>query len=354
MQAANRKLLSPKKILICQQRQIGDVLLSTACVRLLAEKFPNAELHFLTEKKCEPVLTNNPRITKIWRVKKGSGLSGMLRLGLSLRQESFDLIIDFQQLPRLRGATLLSGAPVRLSYTPKWYNRFIYNLTTPMVSGYAVKAKASVLNPLGISWDGEPPELYLTKEEREWAVSYLEREGISSDAPFITMDPTHRHPARKWPAEYYAELITRLLMENRELRVFLLYGPGEKPDVDHIRQLADNHERCIVSNHMTSLREMAAVIERAKGQVGNCSSPRHFSVAVGTPTITIHGSTKPGAWTFPDENHKALRHVDTSAMDEDNLCVSCGKSTCALGTMECMYGVSPERVLEEARNIFFK
>lgn len=39
-----------KKILVCQLRQIGDVMLSTPVAELLAQKFPDAEIHYFTEK----------------------------------------------------------------------------------------------------------------------------------------------------------------------------------------------------------------------------------------------------------------------------------------------------------------
>jgi len=66
-----------QKILICQLRQIGDVLLATPSVELLKKRFPDAEIHFFTENKALPVLQNNPYICKIWAIdKKKSTISG--------------------------------------------------------------------------------------------------------------------------------------------------------------------------------------------------------------------------------------------------------------------------------------
>ena len=41
--------LSPRKILVCQLNQIGDVLLMTPSLELLARRFPDAEIHVVTE-----------------------------------------------------------------------------------------------------------------------------------------------------------------------------------------------------------------------------------------------------------------------------------------------------------------
>ena len=51
-----------RKILVCQLRQIGDVILTTPALELLRRRFPAAEIHVLTEKKCLPVLEHNPHI----------------------------------------------------------------------------------------------------------------------------------------------------------------------------------------------------------------------------------------------------------------------------------------------------
>ncbi|PKN39641.1 MAG: glycosyltransferase family 9 protein, partial [Deltaproteobacteria bacterium HGW-Deltaproteobacteria-20] len=38
----NLATFEPKRILVCQLRQIGDVLLTTPSIRLLKERYPNA------------------------------------------------------------------------------------------------------------------------------------------------------------------------------------------------------------------------------------------------------------------------------------------------------------------------
>ncbi len=92
------------RILVCQLRQIGDVLLTTPSIELLGRTYPNAELHVFTEKKCLPMLKNNPHVDAIWPVDKAA-LGNPLREYLWYRKVAgcgFDLVVDFQQLPRCR------------------------------------------------------------------------------------------------------------------------------------------------------------------------------------------------------------------------------------------------------------
>ena len=54
--AVDLATFSPKRILVCQLRQIGDVVLATPSIELLKRRYPDAEIHLLTEKKCAPLL----------------------------------------------------------------------------------------------------------------------------------------------------------------------------------------------------------------------------------------------------------------------------------------------------------
>lgn len=56
---------SVRRILVCQLRQIGDVLLTTPSLELLARRYPGAEIHVFTEKKCLPMLQGNPHVHTI-------------------------------------------------------------------------------------------------------------------------------------------------------------------------------------------------------------------------------------------------------------------------------------------------
>lgn len=326
----------PKRILVCQLRQIGDVLLSTPLIRLLNTKYPDAEIDILTEKKCLPVLENNPRISKIWTIDKQALRNPLKALAYyaKIGRDGYNLIVDCQQLPRCKWVTLFSDAEVKLTFTPPWYNRLLYTHWQKPRIGYAAMCKAHTLTPLGIKWDDKPLELWLTQKERDWATDYLQTIGIKG-APFITVDPSHRRITRKWPARHFAGLIRLIRDEYPDMRFLLIYGPGELDDAKEVAALAGN--AAIVPESVLSLREMAALQERATIHIGNCSAPRHFAVAVNTPSFVIHGATGFG-WRFPSPEHVAVR--------KDIECYSCNKNDCE--TRECLEDFPPEDCIEDA------
>ncbi len=328
--------IHPKRILVCQLRQIGDVLLATPSIRLLKEHFPEAEIHVLTEKKCVPVLENNPHINTLWPIDKKALKNPLKALAYYAKvgRQGFDLIVDFQQLPRCKWVIRFSNAPVKLSFPPKWYSRRLYTHWGPLVYGYAAKCKAGVLAPLGIQWNGEKPEIWLTDDERQFADRFIQTHGLVGQ-PFITVDPSHRRETRRWPSRHFAGLIKRMREHQPTLRAVILYGPGERDLAIKVAHQAG--EGVMITETMLSLREMAAVQERAVMHLGNCSAPRHFAVAVGIPTLTIQGATGTG-WGFPSEEHVSA--------SKKLPCYPCNSNRCE--HRKCLEDFTPEDTLDDA------
>jgi ADP-heptose:LPS heptosyltransferase len=335
--------ITPKRILVCQLRQIGDVVLSTPSIILLRRKFPFAEIDVLTESKCAEVFDNNPDVSKVWAINKKE-LSNPFKALMFYRKvgrSRYDLIVDFQQLPRCRWVVLFSNAPVKLSYTPPWYNRFLYTNWDPKPTvGYAGGFKAGVLSPLGIEWHGEKPMIYVSEAERARGREILESFGVSENEPVITVDAAHRRYTRRWPAKYFGELLKLISQKRPDIRFYLIYGPGEKDVALEVMASAEIGNKCVMLDEHGNLREMAALIERAVLHIGNCSAPRHFAVGVDTPSLVTPGSSS-SAWTFPDKKHC---EVVTPGLD----CHPCGSEKCARGDLSCLNDLKPEDVLPEA------
>lgn len=328
--------ITPKRILVCQLRQIGDVLLATPTLELLRKHYPDAEIDVLTEKKCLPVLENNPYISKIWPIDKKALRNPLKALAYYFKvgRDNYDLIVDLQQLPRCKWVVRFSRAKYKITYTPPWYNRYLYTHWAPPIHGYAARQKASVLTTLGLDWNGEAPKIWLTDKERARAEEILNLNGIA-DSPFITIDPSHRRETRRWKSRHFAGLMRMLTEQHPELKFIVLYGPGE---LDLAKKVADMAgDNAIVTHDMLSLREMAAVQSKAIMHIGNCSSPRHFAVAVDTPSLTVHGATGFG-WRYPSDEHVSVC--------KDLECRSCNRNSCP--TIECLETYEPEECFDEA------
>ena len=325
----------PRRILVCQQRQIGDVLLSTPVFELLKRRFPEAELHLFTEKKCEPLLRHNPFLHAFHLIEKKGGFFRQLAFYREVAALGFDLVIDLQQLPRCRMMTLMSRAPVRLSFPSSIFSRLRYNCLVRPEEGYASQTKVSLLAPLGIHWQGEGPRIYLTEEERRRAREILKDCGFKEGQRLVAIDSTHRRASKRWPAERFAALMRLLAGHDASLRFLLLRGPGEEADIAALQKLCLDaglgQEHLLVPEPLPDIRLSAACLAEAALLVGNCSSPRHMAAALNVPSLIIPGASGT-AWRYPSPIHAELR--------PDLPCQPCSKTEC--NDPQCLLRVTPE------------
>lgn len=333
--------LHPKRILVCQQRQIGDVLLATPVFELLRKRFPEAQLHIFTEKKCEPLLRHNPFIDAFHLIDRKDGFFRQLAFYRKVALHGFDLVIDLQQLPRCRMMTLMSHAPVRLSFPATVLSKYLYNVLVLPEEGYASQTKASLLRPFNISWHGEAPRIFLTDEEQKQARELLSSCGVRPGQRLIVIDSTHRRPAKRWPAERFAALMKLMLNRDSSFRFLLMRGPGEEKDIEKLYALCLNAsippDALLVPEPLPDIRLSAACMAEAELHIGNCSSPRHMATALGIPSLVIPGASGT-AWKYPSPMHSELR--------PDLPCQLCSRNECE--DPQCLLQVTPEEALNEA------
>ncbi|MDL2316745.1 glycosyltransferase family 9 protein, partial [Desulfovibrio sp. OttesenSCG-928-A18] len=327
------------RILVCQLRQIGDVLLSTPAIELLAKHYPGAEIHVYTEKRCAPMLENNPHVHKIWELDKKSLPTPLHQFAFyrKVAANRYDLLVNFQHLPRCTWVAALSRARVKLAPQGRCFTRWLYTRQVPDLAGYSAAAKAGVLSPLGIRWNGEAPRLYLTDAEQRAGRELLRDMGLEGK-DFISVDATHRSANRRWPERHYAALLDMLGREFPDLHFLLTYGPGEEEQVRSLRVLCRERDKVRLFPGVQSLRHVAACIAGAGLHLGNCSAPRHMAVALGVPSFTILGATGTG-WTFPSEKHM---HVQAKQF-MDLSCQPCRRATCP-EDLACLRKLDPELI----------
>ena len=315
-----------------QLRRIGDVILTTPAVAALKKRFPEAAIDFLVEKPGAEVLAGNPHIRKIqvyeainWR----QALSEMSRV----RRARYDWVIDFMGNPRTALLTFLSGAGVKAGPAPG-FHRWAYNtaLRQSQKACYGGLEKIKVLASLGISSENAHflPALYLAVKPK-------------AGDNVIGFAPASRRITRQWPAASYIQL-GKMLRKQYGCEIKIFWGPGEKNLAQDIAMGIGQGAR--ITAETQTLGQAAGLMARCKLLLTNCNGPKHIAVALGVPTITIHGSSDPVSFNPPHPRHLVVRL-------DDLFCIGCGLNRCPY-KLECMTQLSPQRVLESAQKLLHK
>ena len=295
------------KILAIQLRRIGDVLVTTPALAALRQRYPEAEIAYLTEAPSHLVLQGNPAVDKVLLYPKGASAWAHGRMALALRRMRFDCVIDFFSNPRSAQLAWASGAPRRIGFDfpgRRW--AYTQRITQPPGRQYAASHKLLLTAALGADTASQLPRFFLDDEARHYAEKQLEELGVSPSELLVALSPVSRQPYKVWPAKYFAR-IADVLIERYGARVLLLWGPGEEHFADEVR--LEMVHQALPSYPVPSLPRMAALLERADLYVGNDNGPRHFAIAVNTPTVTVFGRPFPENWTPPGQpQHRVIAH----------------------------------------------
>ncbi len=279
------KVKNINKILVLQQRQLGDVVVSTPIFSDLRKHYPKAHIVLFTEEKCFPLVQFDPNLDSFHILKKNY-FSDTFKLYWEIFRGSYDLVVAMQQLPRCQMATLFSMAKWRLSFYPRHkYRKLLYNLYIDerSLNGYVCDIRSQILKPLGIEPSFEKPCLYLQEFEKSEARELLNSHGISSKQKFITLDATHKHERNRWP--HYKEL-TKLILDNYpDFYIFLLRAPGEEEQLQEILNL--DQKRIIMPTKAPNLRQSMALVSHASFHIGNSSAPVHIATGFNIPALVI-------------------------------------------------------------------
>lgn len=307
----------PQRILVIQQRQLGDVVVTTPVFETVKKAFPKAKLTLLTETKCVPLVEKDPYLDEIITFPKNKGFWEQLAFFRNLQKKNFDVAADLQQLPRCQVAVLFSKAKYRLSFAPRhWYRKFLYThceVPENTEHDYTSFSKTRIFSPLGIVPTEMKPQLYVTEEEKKAARNVLEALGITENTQFITLDATHKHPKRRW--KYYGELVHALLRGYPQFKFFVIRAPGEDEQVRHLLEI--DSKRVVMPQKPLFLRETMACMSYASFHIGNTSAPEHMALALNVPGLIILAETGM-YWHFDPKNpgKGTARQVEVRLSDE--------------------------------------
>ncbi|MCI0489527.1 MAG: lipopolysaccharide heptosyltransferase II [Blastocatellia bacterium] len=295
-----------ERILVFAYHGLGNFIMYTPALKLLRERYPDAriDLQVGNDTGCEEVLAGSRLFDRVYNLPYRAGLRAWIKRAFEIRDTGYDLTINEFHSHSWRLALLVaaSRAPFRAGHitSPGWPRRFsrysfIFNLPVAMredeheVERYLDLACAAGARPLALA-DAET-FIHLTDADREFAEAFLARAAEGTVSGIIGVQPGTSPTMRwkQWPIERYRNLIERLLADDSQSLIVLFGSAGE---VEMIREMAEGlGPRVAVAAGKTSVKQVAALIERCDLLICNDSGLMHAAVAVGTPVAAIYGPT---------------------------------------------------------------
>jgi heptosyltransferase I len=335
------------RILLVRLGAIGDVVVTTPVARVLRQALPQAHLAWLVEEKAADVISGNPYLDEVivWRWASwqrepiGSRLAHHQGFIHELRGRRFDVGIDFQGLARSAWLLPAAGIRHRIGNTrSREGSGLCYTLRVPRPLEPSSRQRClDLLRPLGVESRDRRMVIGIQEEQRRHAAAFLERHGLAA-APYVCLCPATTWTNKHWIEERWAQLADAL-GRRLELRPVFMGSRADLPLLDRVRRTMTTDP--VIAAGQTTLREAAALMERARAAVTVDTALMHIGVAVGTPVVALCGAS----------NWRGFQDYDRFRMIRKPLpCSPCLRHpTCA--HFDCMTAIGVEETVRAVKEM---
>ena len=343
-----------RRVLVIKLRHHGDVLLATPVFRVLRALIPGIEVDALIYEDSLDMLRLNPDIATIHTIDRRTRdlplvrkIATERRLLKALKDRRYDLIVHLTEHPR--GALLTRILKPRYAVARRypgrrgrwWRRSFTHLYDVPARQRHTVETHLDALRRLGLMIPPEEKVVRLAAGPEAWSSvdGRLARAGLAA-RPFLVIHPTSRWLFKAWPAASTTALMRQLLAAGHALVVTSGPDDAEREMIAEILAPLPSSDALVDWSGTLTLKELAALLQRAQLFIGVDSAPMHMASAMGTPVVAIFGPSGDQEWAPWRVPARVLTASSYS-------CRPCGFAGCGDGQVsECLGAVGVGEVVQ--------
>ena len=284
------------KILVIQQKMIGDVLVSTLLCNNLRKAYPNAQIDYMVYKSTLPVLQGNPNIDDyiLFERKHRRSKLEFFKLIFHVRKQKYDLVIDAYSKLESWLTVLFSNAPMKISYK-KIGRTFLYSHNIPLSDepksnvGLVIERRLSLLDPLHLDIEIDVvPKLTVTTEEKDFVTNLFEEYKLDSNKKTVMISIIGSSPNKTYPLEYMAEVVD-YISDKIDANILFNYIPNQLELAQKVYDsCAERTQKSIFFNLLgKNLREFIIIMDACDLIVGNDGGAINMAKALDKPSFII-------------------------------------------------------------------
>ena len=210
-----------KKILILRQGAIGDVVHTTNIFRSIKTKHPEVEIDYLTGKVPYMLLEHDTRLNRVIKL-EGKDYKYLTKLGLELRKEKYDLLINLQPSLRYQYLAFLINPKATVTYKKSFRYHAVENFWQT-----AKKKFHDIENFDNL-------ELQIPEDVREKVKAEI---GTDKKTVVLNTQTSLTRQGRKWSYEYFKELAFSLI-DRYDCTILI---SGSKDDIEETKAYENLH-----------------------------------------------------------------------------------------------------------------
>jgi ADP-heptose:LPS heptosyltransferase len=328
-----RKPNTPSKVLLFRTGSIGDNICAMPAIVAVRKKFPNAQLHILTNAGATNLVSLQNLLHEDYydKVIDYFGYRPKELFNL-IKKEKYDLIVELPQdqaqlIPQLRNMFFFRLAGIRSGFG--WQVNTIYSFRQVQErEAKFISERTRLLNLLAannIIGDETSYPLKINEADRKTVESLLK----DVPARFVAVVPGAKRSQNRYPLERFKTLTSWLV--GKGYSVLIVGGPEDRERGQELSGIPGAYD---FTGKLTPAQS-AHLLSHCFLTISNDTGPMHLSYAVGTPVIGLFSSRDFQEKWFPPEGNIALRNYNVH-------CSLCFSETCADNI--CMQGIPIDEV----------
>lgn len=328
----------PEKILILGPAWVGDMVLAQSLFKTLKANRPNCIIDVAAPVWTLPLLARMPEVNRGIALPFKHGQFAFferIQFGKSLRNGAYTQAIVLTNSLKSAILPFAASIPLRTGYLGEMRYGLINDIR-PLDKSKLKKTVERFVH-LGLE-TGENlpiviPRPALISQEQN-AILALSKLAVSMPtSKVLGLCPGAEYgEAKRWPAEYYAEVANTAL--NKGWQVWLFGSDKDVPVTTAINQLTQN--RSLNLGGKTKLAEAIDLMALCDTIISNDSGLMHVAAALNKRLIAIFGSSDP--YHTPPMHPDAI--IEYLGLD----CSPCFKRECPLGHLNCLKQITPIQI----------
>lgn len=303
----------PRSILVVKLVAVGDVVATLPAVRLLRRRYPQARLAMLVTPRVSAIVEGDPDLDDIFYydvLGEHGGVRGFLRLLDELRASGvWDWVVELDQRYRITsilGYLLKPARHVGFAISGQGRKGLFDVRVRYRTECHEVDAFVDVAAALGANRDDVTavPIAYGEAHKQAAERFLAEHDVVAGDLIALVHPGTSGIATeRQWPADRFADVCDWLVHRYDAKLIFT--GAHENLQViEEIRtKMATGSS---VAAGRLSLKEFAALAEKASLMLSVDTGALHIAAAMGTPVIGLFGPSTPVKWGPYGSQHRVV------------------------------------------------
>ena len=314
--------IDPRRICLIKPSAFGDVVQTLPLLPVLKERFPQATLSWVIRSELQDLLSGHPHLDEVIPYQRNGSWRESRRFLRELAARKFDLVFDLQGLLRTAVMTWATRAPLRIGLESAREGAYWACHVTLPETGRLVPAHLRywrIAEELGMADRRRETIIRVSPEDQRFAAEAV----ASLPGPILAIHPGARWVTKRWPVENFAVTAARAA-RRFGFGIVILGSEDESVTAAQLQSLLRRFApsaRCVNLIGRTSIKQLAAVLQRADVLLTNDSGPMHLAAGLGRHVVGVFTCTDPTRSGPPADRNFEL--VTTSLP-----CRNCYKKRC--------------------------